>query len=357
MFTLNVLLLVPSPNNISANQRFRFEHYLPFRDEYHINFTESAFYSQKAWASLHLSGHLFQKLTGILGGFLRRFFVLFTLSKYRYVFIHRETTPVGPPVFEWLIAKVFRKRIIYDFDDAIWISIASVANPGVAWLKCTWKVANICRMSYTVTVGNDFLASYARQYCKDVRVIPTVVDTGTYHNKVKDHSEMPLTIGWTGTYTNFYNLEKVAAVINDLKKLYDVNFLIISNKDPQLKQVEYQYKKWNVQTEIQDLIEMHIGIMPLAHSTLELGKCAFKAIQYMSLGIPAVVSPVGANRVVVEDKVNGYWADTKEEWFAKLEALLIDKALRTAMGQRARQRIIDLYSVAATKEMFFNLFK
>ena len=81
-----------------------------------------------------------------------------------------------------------------------------------------------------------------------------------------------------------------------MKKKHSFRFLIIADKDPKLEGIAYDFKKWDIQTEIDDLIQIHIGIMPLKNTEIEQGKCAFKAIQYMSLGIPPVVSPVGANK-------------------------------------------------------------
>jgi glycosyltransferase involved in cell wall biosynthesis len=102
---------------------------------------------------------------------------------------------------------------------------------------------------------------------------------------------------------------------------------------------------------------MHIGIMPLINSEVEMGKCAFKAIQYMSLGIPPVVSPVGVNKLVVEDGATGFWANDEQEWLEKLEKLITNSELRSSMGTKAREKIIANYSVDANKHKFKGLFQ
>ena len=353
---MKILLLAPAPANISPSQRFRFEHYLTLEQNNDLNFVYESFLDKQSWGVLHLHDHHLLKTVGIMKGFARRIGLLFTLHQYDWVYIHREAAPVGPPIFEWLIAKVWRKKIIFDFDDAIWVSAASVANPGVAFLKCTWKVRHICKLSSIVTVGNDFLGDYARQYCKDVRLIPTVVDTDTQHNQLKNQDDQPLAIGWTGTFTNFYNLLKITPVLARLKEKYAFTFLVIADKDPGFTDVKYIFRKWQVDTEIEDLMQFHIGLMPLENSEVELGKCAFKAIQYMSLGVPPVVSPVGANSVVVQNGINGMWADGADEWYLALEALINNTDLRTQIGKAARDRIVNHYSVKATTERFFKLF-
>ncbi len=59
---------------------------------------------------------------------------------------------------------------------------------------------------------------------------------------------------------------------------------------------------------------MDIGIMPLPDSPFERGKTGYKLIQYMACGLPVVASPVGANRTIVADEINGFLAKAKAEW-------------------------------------------
>ena len=353
---MKVLILVPGPENTLPSQRFRVEHYLRNKDNTSIQFILSSFYCLWAWKVLYKKGHSTLKILGVLVGFLKRFFTLFTLFDYDYIYIHREAASVGPPIFEWIIAKVWRKKIIYDFDDSIWVSASSACNPLAAYVKCNWKVKHICKWSHIITVGNDYLANYASQYNNNVRIIPTVVDTETRHKYMKPlHDGVP-TIGWTGTFTNFDQFELIKDSLKSLQQQHTFNLQIIADKDPMFTEFEYEYKPWREESEITDLLQFDIGIMPLQNSAIQLGKCAFKAIQYMSLGIPAVVSPVGANCKVVENGVNGLWATDSKEWYTSLETLLINKELRGQMGKASRARVINRYSVVATEDSFFNMF-
>ena len=207
-----------------------------------------------------------------------------------------------------------------------------------------------------MTVGNTYLSQFAQQYCKDVRIIPTVVDTILSHNTIKNQNDLPITIGWTGTFTNLLHLDLVIPALKRLKEKYDFKFLIIANKNPNYKDIQYDYIAWNLESEITDLLKINIGLMPLIDTEFQLGKCAFKAIQYMSLGIPAVVSPVGANCEVVTDGINGFWANSENEWYEKIEILIKDKVLREKMGKESVYKIEKEFSVEATKKAFYNLF-
>jgi len=354
---MKVLFLAPYPQKITPSQRFRFEHYLDELQKHEISYAYKTFVAEKDYDLIFKHGNDLKKIWIMLKGMARRFFTLFTLKSYDYIFIHREAAPFGPPILEWLIAKLWRKKIIYDFDDAIWIPLSSAANPIAAKIKCTWKVARICKWSRTVTTGNRFLADYASQFCNDVRVIPTVVDTEKTHNKTKNQEDRPLTIGWTGTFTNFINLPLAIPAIRKLRSKYQFEFLIIADKDPELEGLHYTFIKWNKETEMDDLIKMNIGIMPLLNTDVQLGKCGFKAIQYMSLGIPPVVTPIGVNNELVRNGTDGFWAGNDEEWYHALEQLIVSNELRSKTGIDAQKKIINHYSVKASTEHFINLFK
>jgi len=116
----SIFFLVPYPLGKAPSQRFRFEQYFPLLKEKGIHFKVKSFYSDKTWIILHQEGHVLAKISRIVGSFIIRFFQLFQVLKFDVIFIHREVTPIGPPIYEWMIAKIFRKKIIYDFDDAIW---------------------------------------------------------------------------------------------------------------------------------------------------------------------------------------------------------------------------------------------
>ncbi len=349
--------MIPAPENTLPSQRFRFEQYINLEEKRELKFYLCPFYNSYSWSYLHTKKHYFGKIIGVTFSFFKRIITLFSLYKYQFIYIHREAASIGPPFFEWIITKILKKKIIYDFDDSVWVSTSSPANPFAAYIKCAWKVKYIAKWSYTISTGNQFLADFAKQYCNDVRIIPTVVNTNSKHNQIKNHDTLPLTIGWTGTFTNFVQLDIIISVIKQLQQNYDFTFLIIADKDPLYKEIKYVYKPWDLNTEIEDLLKMHIGVMPLGNTVLALGKCAFKAIQYMSLGIPAVVSNIGANKDVVKDGINGYCASNEQEWYNKLSYLLEHSEKRVELGKNARASIISNYSVESTKNDFFNLFK
>jgi glycosyltransferase involved in cell wall biosynthesis len=354
---VNILFLIPASVGKLPSQRFRFEQFLSDLETNRLNYTIKPFYNNSTWDVLYKDGYYAKKTIGTLLGFAKRFLNLFNMGQYQYVYIHREAAPLGPPIIEWIISKILKKKIIYDFDDAIWIPMSTSVNHVAKSLKCTWKVGRICRYSYAIIAGNSYLADYAKKFNSNVLVIPSVVDTDKTHNIIKQHFPGPVTIGWTGTFTNLIHFKEIITPLERLQSKYSFRLLIICDKDPALKGIRYEYKKWDKNSEIKDLLEFDIGLMPLLHFEFILGKCAFKAIQYMSLGIPPVISPVGMNCEVIEDNVSGFFANTEEEWYLTLEKLINNHERRKKTGLSARQRIIDKYSVKAYRDIFLGLFK
>ena len=348
-----ILFITPYPKGKAPSQRFRFEQYL---DLLALDFfiEEHSFWDNKSWDNLYKSTNLIFKIFTFFLAFFKRFILLFSIRKFDYVFIHREATPVGPPFVEFIISKVLRKKIIYDFDDAIWIHNVSDKNKAVKYLKSNWKVKYVCKWSYKVVCGNQFLAQYTTKYNSNVVVIPTTIDLN-YH-KTKPNTNSKITIGWTGTHSTLKHLDLIISTLEKLEEKHDFDLVIISDKKPTYKLKSLKFIKWNKETEIEDLNKIDIGIMPLYDNDWEKGKCGFKGLQYMSLGIPTIMSPVGVNNQIIEHEKNGYLAHSNNEWIVFLEALMSNEDLRNTIGQLGKKTIEKLYSVKANESKYLALF-
>lgn len=354
----DVLFLLPYPLHKAPSQRFRVENLLFLLDEAAISYDLAPFMTPAVWQILYKAGSIPQKALGIARSYLGRLgTVLFKAGSYDYIFIHREAAPLGPPVMEWYLKKVLRKKIIYDFDDAIWIPNTSGNNRIAGLVKAFWKVPYICKWTYKTAAGNDYLCAFARQSgAVNISRIPTVVNTESRYNRLQQHKDGSVVIGWTGSHSTLKYLDDVMPVIARLQERFDFDFLVIADKKPELPLQRWSYCPWNEQSEIEDLLKIDIGIMPLTHDAWSEGKCGFKLIQYLSLGIPAVANSVGVNKIIVEDGINGYIADTAEAWETALATLLENSTLRRQMGIAGRNKMVAEYSIASQKEQFLRLF-
>lgn len=353
---MKILFLVPYPQGVAPSQRFRFEHYYRLLDEKQIGYAVSSFLDLDTWEILYKPGNHFRKFAGIIKGYLRRIKDVFRSTGYDFVFVHRELTPLGPPVLEWILAKIFKAKIIYDFDDAIWIPNYSEHNFIVNYLKRYSNTKTLSRWAYKVSCGNDYLCNFARIYNKNVVYNPTIIDVDNHHNELAPVSKDKFVIGWTGSHSTMQYLDEIYPVIAGLEKKFDFEFHVISDKKPLYKLKSLKFIRWKKETEINDLLQFSVGIMPLTNDQWAQGKCGFKALQYMSLGIPALVSPVGVNTTIVDHEVNGFHCRDASEWNKYLTILMTDKMLLLKSSEQCRPKIEKFYSVKSNSVNFLGLF-
>jgi glycosyltransferase involved in cell wall biosynthesis len=351
-----IYFIVPYPHQEAPSQRFRFEQYFYFLEANDFEIEIYPFINQSTWKTLYGEGKVFKKAWGILMSFVRRFALLSKLHKADFIFIHREAAHIGPPIFEWIIAKVLRRKYVYDFDDAIWLPNYSESNAKFHRLKAYWKVRYCMKWASQITAGNAYLADYARQFNPNVQIVPTTIDTVNHHYIMTDHQSHELTIGWTGTHTTMHYLDELVPVLKRLEQKYAFTFLVISNQSNDYDLRSLRFVKWNKETEIEDLAKINIGVMPLKKDIWSEGKCGFKGLQYMALEIPTIMSPVGVNSTIVQNGINGFLVETQEEWYEVLEKLILDRSLRIQIGKAGKRRIDEAYSVLANQEKYLNLF-
>ncbi len=351
-----IYFIVPYPFQKAPSQRFRFEQYLDYLKSEGYQVAIYPFIDEVTWEKLYTEKNTLAKIGGILKSFANRFKLLFQLKHADYLFIHREAAQIGPPIFEWIIAKVLRRKYIYDFDDAIWLANYSQVNARFHKLKAYWKVNYCMKWADKIIAGNEYLANYARQYNSNVQIIPTTIDTVNQHNLATNPNPEKVSIGWTGTHTTMNYLDELVPVLKELEMNYAFNFIVISNERPNYELDSLIYVPWNKDSEIEDLVRINIGVMPLKQDAWAEGKCGFKGLQYMALEMATVMSPVGVNNQVIEHGVNGFLASTPEEWKVILESLLQNPSLRTEIGQKGRETIEKKYAVLANESKYKSLF-
>jgi glycosyltransferase involved in cell wall biosynthesis len=289
---------------------------------------------------LYESGQTITKVAGTLIGIHRRVREARNLPAEGVAYVYREAALLGPPWFERRLAR--RSPFVFDFDDAIFLGDASRANAWARHLRPKGKTAQICADAALVVVGNLHLADFARRHANEVTVIPSTIDTEAYQIRERPANTRPI-IGWTGSATTSRYLEALRPVLVELRRRRSFELRVIG-ADVRLPELEVRCLPWAAQTEVEDLRPIDVGLMPLADDQWSLGKCGMKALQYMALGIPPVVSPVGANEEIVRDGVNGLHARTPGDWVTQVVRLIDDRVLRRRLGVAARRTVEESYS-------------
>lgn len=276
------------------------------------------------------------------------------LGRYDLVYVQRRL--LGP--FDLFLLRNASKRLVYDFDDAV--MYRSSRHSSTRSFSRRWAFRQMVKASDAVIAGNQFLKGEALKYVGEERVsvVPTVVDTGKYPRKDYGMRGDSIILGWIGSGSTLWYLQNLTSVFVALCRSYpQLKLKVVSDEFFDCPGVPIVKKRWNSEEEVSDLQSFDIGLMPLTDDVWSKGKCGLKAVQYLAVGIPVVCSPVGTNRDIIEDGLNGYWASTDSEWMEKISKLVGDPPLRLQMGTAGRKRVEQGFSLDSASRKVFDLFR
>jgi glycosyltransferase involved in cell wall biosynthesis len=353
---MRVLALVPGLYDISPSQRYRIEQWEPLLRERGVEITYEPFECPELNLLLYQQGKLARKMMLVTQGFGRRFSAVKKAKDFDLVYILREAALLGPPVFERMVHKT-GVPIVFDFDDAIFVSYRSPTNGYLSYLKFASKTKTICQLASHVMAGNPYLADYARQFNDRVSIIPTTIDTERYKVPPARTSNGPLVIGWTGSHSTVQHLDTLRGALKKLASEEKFRLRVIGTPVYDCPPIDVEAMRWRAKTEVDDLTPIDIGVMPLPEDKWSKGKCGAKALQFMGMGIPTVCSPVGVNSEIIQDGENGFLASTEDEWVDKLSRLLRSAELRRQIGQAGRATVEQKYSAISQAPRVYEIFK
>jgi len=328
--------LLPYPEKTAPGQRFRWEQWDKKLKKNNI-FLKKIYLTDNFFFKLIKSNNFFFIFYFIYLYFL--FFIKIILNlKYHNFIIFRNCTIVGPPIIE-IFLKILKKNIIFDFDDAIYLG--SENNDFLkSIVRCDWKIKILIKISDLVIVGNNYLKKYAKKYNSNVHVIPTTIEIKPINKKFN----RILTVGWSGSPSTFFYIKKYFNLLKNLQKKYKFKILIIGSNHKEYKN-NILFVPWNLKTEKFFLQKIDIGLMPLTNSKWSKGKCGLKILQYFSLGIPSIASPIGVNSEIIQNGKNGYLANNFKEWKLCLIKLLKNKKNLKKFSNNAFKKVKKNYSL------------
>ena len=353
---MKVLFLAMHRKDRVPGQRFRFEQYFQYLEENGVQCELSYLISEEDDKYFYKQGHVLDKISLLFRSLMKRYKETRRMEQYDAVYIAREVFFLGGPFFEKMIAKKDVK-LFFDFDDAIWIHGVSKGNRLAGIFRNAGKINKILTIADTVVSGNQFLADYASKFNDNIVIFPTTIDTNVYVKENNMAQKDSILIGWSGSFSTIKHFEIIIPVLSRIKKRYGekIQFKVIGDGNFECKDLDIIGLPWRLDTEIEELSTFDIGVMPLPNDVWSKGKCGLKGLQYMSLGIPTLMSPVGVNSEIIDDGFNGYLPRNEDEWFVRISELVESKELRNDVGEKGRQTVEERYSLNANKERFLSL--
>lgn len=338
------VLLLSRYSAMGASSRYRFLQYVPWLQTMGHTVTIAPLlndaYIQRLYAGKRRS------LYSLCWSYVQRIKRLLQVRHYDLVWLEYEALPWMP---HWMEACLLTSAVPYvvDYDDAIFHRYDQHARHLLRWLLRT-KIDGVMRRAALVTVGNEYLAARAHQAgAARVEIIPTVIDLTKYQRRPAQDPSV-FTVGWIGSPSTSQYLHMIQPALAAFCRDSTVRVVAVGAQPMPFGALPFEAKPWCATTEVHELLQFDVGIMPLPDSLWERGKCGFKLIQYMACALPVIGSPVGVNTQIIEHGVNGFHATSTAEWLQAMQRLQQDPALRQCMGAHGRAKVEAHYCLQVT---------
>ncbi len=334
---IRVLALASYPVE-AASSRYRIVQFIGPLAERGIDVHFSPFLDASLFASLYEPKRILWRLPRVGLRTLRRIATAVRAARADVIFVQREAMLFGPPVMEWIVARLLRRPLILDLDDATYVPYVSPVYGRLATLlKWAGKTDRLIRWSRVVTCGNPNITAYVRSHGAEAVVVPTVVDAAIFRPEAGRNGTPR--IGWIGTHGTYPFFERLLPVFERLAR--DVRFRLTvigsGRREIHVPGVEVDARPWRMAQEAEDFRSLDIGVYPIPDGERTAGKSGLKAVQYMMSGVPSVISPVGVCETLGIPGETHLTAVGDDAWLDALRRLVTDADLRMRIGRAGRE--------------------
>lgn len=323
-----------------ASSRLRSIQYIPFIQKEGFTVENFCLISNEQISNKYKYGK-YKKLE-IIWSYINRCKQLIMSNREEIIIIEKEVFPYLPYFFEKIF--LIKKKYILDYDDAIFHNYDSHSSK-VIQLLFGKKISKLIQKSSLVFCGNTYLYDYSMQNNKNSFIIPTVIDVDRYLMKSSENLNKKIKIVWIGSPSTIKYLSQIKNVFINLSSIHEFTLKVIGVENFYIDSVEVENVQWSEATEVNEISECDIGIMPLANTKWEQGKCGYKLIQYMACALPVVASGIGANNEIVINNKSGFLVDHEEDWIQKLSELICSYELRNSFGIQGRKIVEEKYCI------------
>ena len=266
-------------------------------------------------------------------------------------------------------------RLVYDFDDA-GIYTESTRRRSRRKLLRGWRFRRMVDCCDAVTAGNEYLAALARRHAQPARVhvLPTAVEpkryealpiggTGSAHksNTVGNGSAgaagavLGPTLGWLGSSSTMPYLERLRRPLEILSdEIPGLSVRVIADRQPDLGKTRVEWVRWSLDSEVEELKRLRVGLAPLPDDPWTRGKCNKRLLHYLAAEVPAVASPVGMQSQVTESGA-ALPARSDDEWVAALRRILSDPSLAATLTGRGSKLVRERFATPVLAESAYSI--
>lgn len=345
----------PKYNEKGPSSRYRIYNYLEYykNNDYDIKVNPlfGNWYLDNIWQ--HKSKwKVFHK---ILFAYVKRLVTILSMPRNSIAYIGAELFPYSPYGFE-NIFKLKGIKYLIEFDDAIFHNYDMNASSHVRNFLGDKTSKAIANASYVIT-GAEYLTNFALNYNQSVIEIPTAIDDSKYNNS-ELISTGEFVIGWIGSFSQSIHIINLLPVFKRLAKNYNYKLRLVGFDkylEKHLEGIPYEVIEWSDANEIIEMSKFSVGIMPLDNTPFSNGKCAFKLVQYMGVGLATISTPLRSNININRDSDN-LFASTQEEWYLAFEEIMLNRDKYLKIGQKNKAIAMKFYTIQANYAKYLTIF-
>ena len=341
--------IFPRYTDLGASSRLRIYQYIPYLREHGAEVVIMPLFGESYLHKLYTKNK--RAITNAVISYSKRLLQLTRLKTFDLLWIEKELFPMLPGLVEYLL-RAGGIPYVVDYDDAIFHNYDMCPNSVVRRLFGK-KIDKVISKSVLVIAGNDYIAKRAQDAGAEwVEVLPTVVDLKRY--PVASHkTSSNFTIGWIGTPVTVKYLKLIQPALERICQQTQASLKLVGSGPVKLGSIPCKICSWSESTEVNNIKSFDVGIMPLPDEYWERGKCGYKLIQYMSCEKPVVASPVGINKRIIAHGINGFLAETQQEWYRSLMFFQSRPLERRRMGIKGRRFVEKKYCLDVTAPKLF----
>ena len=287
-----------------------------------------------------------------------------------HIIIYRS--PISPELLRLChLAKEYGKPVFFDIDDLVFDTVytdqlsytqgldlvekgnydAGVRNYGYMLENCDGAITSTNQLQEELkkyqskvllnrNLASDDLIAISSQHIKDYSQPFDIVKIGYFSGSIS-HNE---------------NFELIKPAIKQLLKKYrnvQLHIVGILNIPKDMKPFENQiithdYVDWDKLPAL--ISEVDINLAPLVDSIFNRAKSEIKWIEAALVKVPTIASKLGAFSDEVIDGETGLLA-TDDEWFDKLESLVLSLELRQKLAESAYRAVLENCTLSKKDEM------
>lgn len=209
------------------------------------------------------------------------------------------------------------------------------------------------KKSDLVTCTTSILQAEFKKITPNVAVLPNLIDPNFWPT-IPDFNKREVRIGWQGGFSHYEDLYDIVPVIKDtLNKHENVKFVYFGDqrfrnlfKDCDQNKIEWQdWVHHETYPYKMTLLNLDIGICPLADNQFNWTKSAIKWMEYSMLGCATIASNIEPYSPVIKNGETGFLVSDNKEWGLALDALIENAPQRKKMAKRAFMDVMENHNI------------